>query len=98
MDLNVSVNSVFSPQAEALFGESLKRKDRADRIRNAIKILTKFRFLFSLPCNMDKNVAKGDFDIVINDYVRARNVFRDSEVELFKKIYEEVSWNFTIET
>ena len=74
-----------------MFGESLKRKDRADTIRNAIKILTKFRFLFNLPCNMDKNVAKGDFDIVINDYVRARNLFRDSEVELFKKIYDEVN-------
>jgi len=77
-------------KAENLFGESLKRKDRADTIRNAIKVLTKFRFLFNLPCNMDKNVARGDYEVVINDYMRAKNLFMESEVDLFQRVYKEV--------
>ena len=42
--------------AEELFHDVLSRKDRADKMRNALNIMQRFRFLFSLPRNVEKNI------------------------------------------
>ncbi|XP_074644700.1 exocyst complex component 2-like [Tubulanus polymorphus] len=76
--------------ANVLFQEVLGRKDRADATRNALSVLQRFKFLFNLPCSIDKNIKKGDYDLVINDYLRARSLFGQTEVPIFKKVYEEV--------
>lgn len=39
-----------------LFDETLRRKDKADSIRNALGVLQRFRFLFNLPSNIERNV------------------------------------------
>ena len=44
--------------ADGLFQEVLGRKDKADSTRNALSVLTKFRFLFHLPLNMQRNIQK----------------------------------------
>lgn len=77
-------------EADALFQEMLIRKDKADSTRNALSVLQRFRFLFNLPANIEKNIQKGDYDIVINDYARAKSLFHDTEVAVFKKVYQEV--------
>ncbi|XP_013403813.1 exocyst complex component 2 isoform X2 [Lingula anatina] len=76
--------------ADSLFQDVLGRKDRADSTRNALSVLQRFKFLFNLPCNMEKNIKKGDYDMVINDYGRVRSLFKDTDIAVFKKVYEEV--------
>ena len=71
--------------AKDLFYDVLKRKDRADATRNALGVLQRFKFLFNLPCTMEKNIKKGDYDLVITDYTRAKSLFGDSDVQLFRK-------------
>ncbi|XP_076469821.1 exocyst complex component 2-like [Babylonia areolata] len=76
--------------ADGLFDEVLGRKDKADSTRNALSVLTKFRFLFHLPLNMQRNIQKGDYNIVINDFEKAKSLFASTDVKIFKKVYDEV--------
>ncbi|CAL1540086.1 unnamed protein product [Lymnaea stagnalis] len=78
--------------ADGLFQEVLGRKDKADSTRNALSVLQKFRFLFHLPLNIQRNIQKGDYNMVINDYEKAKNLFADTEIKVFKKVFREVEW------
>ncbi|XP_051511164.1 exocyst complex component 2-like [Myxocyprinus asiaticus] len=79
-----------SETADTLFQEVLGRKDKADSTRNALNVLQRFKFLFSLPLNIERNIRKGDYDVVINDYEKAKSLFGNTEVPVFKKVYSEV--------
>ncbi|XP_064409444.1 exocyst complex component 2 isoform X2 [Latimeria chalumnae] len=79
-----------STTADTLFQEVLGRKDKADSTRNALNVLQRFKFLFNLPFNIEKNIQKGDYDVVINDYEKAKSLFGNTEVQVFKKVYAEV--------
>ncbi|XP_062412248.1 exocyst complex component 2 [Sardina pilchardus] len=79
-----------SDTADALFQEVLGRKDRADSTRNALNVLQRFKFLFNLPLNIERNIHKGEYDVVINDYEKAKSLFGNTEVPVFKKVYAEV--------
>lgn len=77
-------------EAENIFESILERKDQADSTRNALGILQKFRFLFNLPVTIEKNIQKGDYDIVINDYNRAKSLFQNTEVAVFRRVFNDV--------
>lgn len=77
-------------EADALFHDVLGRKERADATRNALGVLQRFKFLFYFPCNIKKNVQKGDYDVVINDYTRVKSLFANTEVQIFQKVYQEI--------
>lgn len=77
-------------EARKLFDDVLARKDRAEKTRNALNVLTRFRFLFCLPCVIDRNVKKGEYDIVINDYMRVKNLFHKTDIPLFRDALNEV--------
>ena len=47
--------------ADGLFQEVLGRKDKADATRNALSVLQRFKFLFYLPLNIERNIQKVDF-------------------------------------
>lgn len=79
-----------SETADTLFQEVLGRKDKADSTRNALNVLQRFKFLFNLPLNIERNIKKGDYDVVINDYEKAKSLFGNTEVPVFKKVYSEV--------
>jgi len=51
--------------------------------------LQRFRFLFHLPSSLDKNIQKADYDIVINDYARAKALFGNTEVQVFQRVLQE---------
>ncbi|ELK06625.1 Exocyst complex component 2 [Pteropus alecto] len=74
-----------SNTADTLFQEVLGRKDKADSTRNALNVLQRFKFLFNLPLNIERNIQKGDYDVVINDYEKAKSLFGKTEVRVFKK-------------
>lgn len=76
--------------ASALFKDVLARQDRAESTRNVLGVLQRFKFLFNLPSNIERNIQKGDYDVVINDYIRARSLFSDTKVQIFRKVYLEV--------
>lgn len=96
MTENMEVAIVQSKaEADTLFQEVLGRKDRADSTRNALSVLQRFKFLFNLPCTIERNIQKGDYDIVINDYARAKSLFTDTEVQIFNKVYQEVEQRIT---
>lgn len=67
-------------EADKLFEDVLQRKDRADGTRSALNVLNRFRFLLFLPVNIERHIKRGDYDIVINDYARAKSLFGDSQV------------------
>uniref|UniRef100_A0A2K6RE43 Exocyst complex component 2 n=1 Tax=Rhinopithecus roxellana TaxID=61622 RepID=A0A2K6RE43_RHIRO len=79
-----------SNTADTLFQEVLGRKDKADSTRNALNVLQRFKLLFNLPLNIERNIQKGDYDVVINDYEKAKSLFGKTEVQVFKKYYAEV--------
>uniref|UniRef100_A0A1A7Z6U8 Exocyst complex component 2 n=1 Tax=Iconisemion striatum TaxID=60296 RepID=A0A1A7Z6U8_9TELE len=79
-----------SDTADTLFQEVLGRKDKADSTRNALNVLQRFKFLFNLPLNIERNIQKGDYDVVINDYEKAKSLFGNTEVAVFRKVYAEV--------
>ncbi|XP_042861226.1 exocyst complex component 2-like [Penaeus japonicus] len=77
-------------EADKLFEDVLQRKDRADGTRNALNVLHRFRFLLYLPVNIERHIQRGDYDVVINDYARAKSLFGDTQVPLFRRFYNEV--------
>ncbi|KAK6630582.1 hypothetical protein RUM43_014567 [Polyplax serrata] len=81
---------ISKEEALKLFQEVLARRERADATRNALTVLTRFKFLFCLPSTIEKNVHKGDFDVIINDYARVKNLFADKDKSVFKKVMAEI--------
>jgi hypothetical protein len=69
-------------EADRLFKEVLNRRDKADATRNALSAMQRNKFLFSLPTNIERNSIKGDYDLIVNDYARAKSLFGDSEIEV----------------
>lgn len=86
-------NSIVKSEIEAkkLFGEVLVNRDKVERTRNALSILTRFKFLFCLPSTIVKNIEKAEYDVVINDYMRVRNLFERSEVPIFQAALAEIN-------
>lgn len=77
-------------EAHLIFDNIISRKDKSDSTRNALNVLQRYRFLFNLPSNIDKSMQRKDYDTVINDFFRAKNLFADSSVNVFRKVYLEV--------
>ena len=73
-------------EADRLFEDVLKRKDRADGTRNALGVLQRFRFLFHLPASLERNIERSDYDLVINDYARAKALFGATDVQVQKPL------------
>lgn len=52
--------------------------------------LSRHKFLFCLSNSVDRSAAAGDYDVVVNDYSRAKNLFGKTDIPIFKKVMEEV--------
>jgi exocyst complex component 2 len=76
--------------SHALFDEVLKRREKADKSRVALSVLNRYKFLFCLSTNIEKNASKNEFDIIVNDYARAKNLYGKSEIPLIQKVLAEV--------
>ena len=58
--------------------------EKADKTRNALLVLNRFKFLFQLPANIRAHLAKEDYDRVSEEYERARALYGNSEEPLFQ--------------
>ncbi|KAM3958266.1 exocyst complex component secretory 5 [Aphomia sociella] len=76
--------------ADSLFSEILSRKENADKTREALSLLMRHKFLFQLPTSIDNNIRKKEYDLVVNDYTRVKNLFGNTDVKLFQKILTEI--------
>ncbi|CAH1118597.1 unnamed protein product [Phaedon cochleariae] len=77
-------------EARKLFDDVLARKDRAEKTRNALSVLSRFKFLFCLPCVIERHIKKAEYDIVINDYIRVKNLFHKTDVPIFREALKEI--------
>ncbi|KZC06954.1 PREDICTED: exocyst complex component 2 [Dufourea novaeangliae] len=77
-------------EANKLFDDVLARRDRADATRNALAVMQRYKFLFCMPINIEKNIKRGNYDLVINDYARVKNLFKTTEVDVFKQVLQEI--------
>ena len=55
-------------EGDKMFFDVLGRKDKADKTRNALLVLNRFKFLFLQPANIRANPAKKDNDRVSEEY------------------------------
>ena len=39
---------------------------------------------------MERSAAAGEYDVVVNDYSRAKNLFGRTDIPIFKKVMDEV--------
>lgn len=76
--------------SHTLFSDVLARREKADSTRAALAALSRHKFLFCLPNAIERCVKNSDFDIICNDYARARNLFGKTEVPIFKQVLAEV--------
>lgn len=73
--------------ADGLFSEILARKESAEQTREALTLLTRHKFLFQLPAAIDKNIQRKEYDLVVNDYTRVKNLFGNTDVKVrFKSV------------
>lgn len=56
--------------ADKSFKDVLTRKDRADATRNALSVLTRFRFIFFLAESIDDNMAKVKIIIILSYFIK----------------------------
>lgn len=87
--LQTSIENSIS-ESENIFNEVLQRKEKADSARAVLLALSRHKFLFSLPNSVDRRAAAGDYDILVSDYSRAKNLFGKTEVPIFRRVLDEV--------
>ncbi len=71
-------------EADKMFFDVLGRKDKADKTRNALTVLNRFKFLFHLPASIRTHLSREDYDRVIEEYERAKALYGSSEESLFQ--------------
>ncbi|CAB3404404.1 unnamed protein product [Caenorhabditis bovis] len=77
-------------KAENVFADVLKRKDDADATRNALGVIVRFKFIFFLSSKIDENMKKDEYITILNDYTRAKSLYQDSDIPLFRELMTEI--------
>lgn len=73
--------------SNSLFTDVLFRRGKADSMRSAMLALSRHKFLFCLPSSVERSAKKENYDIVVNDYVRARNLFGKTDIAVSRSYY-----------
>ncbi|XP_055702547.1 exocyst complex component 2 [Phlebotomus papatasi] len=87
--LDASIHKSIT-ESHNLFNEVLTRREKADATRLALAALFRHKFLFCLPNSVVRSAEKEEYDIVINDYARAKKLFGKSDIPIFRRVIEEV--------
>ncbi|KAH8410483.1 hypothetical protein KR215_008781 [Drosophila sulfurigaster] len=90
--LNILEESIENSISESqkIFTDVLVRKEKADSTRSVLFALSRHKFLFCLPNAVDRRAKAAEYDIVVNDYSRAKNLFGKTEIHIFRQVLEEV--------
>ncbi|KAL4567037.1 hypothetical protein LXL04_022608 [Taraxacum kok-saghyz] len=87
--LSTSVNKVNS-LANRAFEPLLERQAQAEKIRTVQGTLQRFRTLFNLPSAIRTNISKGEYDLAVREYNKAKSIALPSHVGILKRVLEEV--------
>ncbi|GMJ12391.1 exocyst complex component sec5 [Hibiscus trionum] len=77
-------------QAERAFEPLFERQAQAEKIRSVQGMLQRFRTLFNLPSTIRGCISKGEYDLAVREYKKAKSIALPSHVNILKKVLEEV--------
>ncbi|KAK4802791.1 hypothetical protein SAY86_000994 [Trapa natans] len=80
------VNSLAARAFEPLF----ERQAQAEKIRSVQGILQRFRTLFNLPSTIRESISKGERDLAVREYKKAKSIALPFHVGILKRVLEEV--------
>ncbi|XP_038897676.1 exocyst complex component SEC5A-like isoform X1 [Benincasa hispida] len=81
-----------SKQANRAFQSLFERQAQAEKIRSVQGMLQRFRTLFNLPSTIRTSISKGEYDLAVREYKKAKSIALPShfQVGILKKVLEEV--------
>ncbi|VUZ54897.1 unnamed protein product, partial [Hymenolepis diminuta] len=77
-------------QGYDLFKDVLHCREAANSARNVLSIMERFSFLFRLPESIRKTIKQGEYNLVVNDYKRAKALFATSDNGAFQRVFTEI--------
>ncbi|CBI18197.3 hypothetical protein VitviT2T_028512 [Vitis vinifera] len=80
------VSSLANRAFEPLF----ERQAQTEKIRSVQGMLQRFRTLFNLPSSIRGSISKGEYDLAVREYRKAKSIALPSHVEILKRVLEEV--------
>ncbi|KAG7264212.1 hypothetical protein CRUP_033468 [Coryphaenoides rupestris] len=74
------VNVLYEPPPRRMPQSAIHQKlelDGTEKVEGSMtqRLENRFKFLFNLPLNIERNIHKGDYDVVINDYEKAKSLY-----------------------
>ncbi|MCD9646407.1 Exocyst complex component S5A [Datura stramonium] len=85
-DCMQGVNSIANRAFESLF----ERQAQAEKIRSVQGMLQRFRTLFNLPSTIRECISKGEYDLAVREYRKAKSIVLPSHVGILKRVVGEV--------
>lgn len=76
--------------ANLAFQPLFERQVQAEKIRSVQGMLQRFRTLFNLPSTIRGNIRKGEYDLAVREYRKAKSIVLPSHVGILKRVLEEV--------
>ncbi|KAL1193036.1 Exocyst complex component SEC5B [Cardamine amara subsp. amara] len=77
-------------RANLAFEPLFERQAQAEKIRSVQGMLQRFRTLFNLPSIIRSSISKGEYDLAVREYKKAKSIALPSHVSLLKRVLEEV--------
>ncbi|KAI5015261.1 exocyst complex component SEC5B-like [Hordeum vulgare subsp. vulgare] len=85
-----TVTQKISGVANRAFEPLFERQAQAEKIRSVQGMLQRFRTLFNLPSAIRGNIRKGEYDLAVREYQKAKSIVLPSHVGILKRVLEEV--------
>ncbi|XP_012482420.1 exocyst complex component SEC5A isoform X1 [Gossypium raimondii] len=76
--------------ADRAFEPLFERQAQAEKIRSVQGMLQRFRTLFNLPSTIRGSISKGEYDLAVREYKKAKSIALPSHVKILKRVLEEV--------
>ncbi|CAN7123443.1 unnamed protein product [Brassica rapa subsp. narinosa] len=77
-------------RANLAFEPLFERQAQAEKIRSVQGMLQRFRTLFNLPSIIRNSISKGEYDLAVREYKKAKSIALPSHVNILKRVLEEV--------
>jgi len=87
--LKGSVNEA-NKEATQLVKPILQKKQKEMKLKQAVEFVEKNKFFFNLPKALKNYIAENDYDNLIHDYKRGKNMKEDNNKEIINRIWEDV--------
>ncbi|ESW15636.1 hypothetical protein PHAVU_007G088900 [Phaseolus vulgaris] len=81
-----------SLQANRALKPLFERQAQAEKIRTVQGMLQRFRTLFNLPSTICASISKGEYDLAVREYKKAKSIALPSHIQvgILKRVLEEV--------